>query len=619
LQTNSKSTFVLLTFILKIALSELYGQLPLIPVGSWRSHFDYNKGVAFAEAGNIIFMAAQNGLFQYDINEQEAKILNSSDGFYELNISKMAFDNTTKQLVIAYKSGAIDLVKLDNDFEIASFTSILSIKNSTTIIDTKNINDIIIKGNIAYLSADFGIVQIDLQKKQIKEIDQNLSPDGKASKIYSVEFLNEKILALTDDFLIEANINDNLKNFNNWKYIEKPKDTKGIQQNLVVNKGQILVSFSFKGLYQFEGKNFMQLAVLEEEIYCATSSETTVYLGAANKIFTYNLTNNTSKIITEKLIKQPLQIAIDDQKIWLADFENGLVSNVSGGFQRYNPKESPGLISIRNDSVVTDQTKLIYRKLGNGNGLEISNEAGRKRIFSTIPLNSADGRFTSATINSIAVDKNNAIVLATNGGIVFLNSTEELLEVPNLNEFISTPTINGQRVLKDELVLSVAVDGGNRKWVGTSTALYLFNDELNEIFEKFTNVNSPLPSNYINFLNLEPTNGELFIYTPNGIVSYRTNSSESVDNQSDNVLVFPNPVRPDFDGVVAISGLVQNAILKITDVAGNLVYKTKANGGTATWNLNGSNGQRVESGIYFLFSSNEFGKENLVSKLAIIK
>lgn len=611
--------FLFLLIFLNIIILETNAQLPNIPIGSWRSHFDYKKGITLTKAGDKIFMAADIGLFQYDITENEATIFNTSEGFHELNINKMAFDEANKQIIITYKSGAIDLVKLDNSYEIVDITSILSIKNSVTILESKKINDIIIYGNIAYLSADFGIVQIDLAKKQIKEINQNLSPDGSKCKIYSVGVINEKIYALSEKNLLESTISANLKDFNQWKFFEKPKETMDVFQQMIVVNNQIYIAFSLNGLYQYAGNKFNQLSVINNEINCLNYSESLIYIGTKNKILVYDLTNNTTNTLEDKLIQTPRQIFINNQKIWLADNATGLISNNSGNYQTYNPKEVAGLISTRNDSVVTDQTKIIFRKLGNGNGLEISNDKGKKKIFPIIPLNSIDNRFTSTTVNSIAVDKNNTIILATNGGIVALNSSEALFDAQNLNGFITTPTINGQRVLKDEIVLSVAIDGGNRKWVGTSTSLYLFNEELNEKIEIFTNVNSPLPSNSINFLNLEPISGEIFIYTPNGIVSYRTNSSEGTDIQGDNVMVFPNPVKPNFDGEVAISGLVQNATLKITDISGRLVFQTKANGGTASWNLNTSNGKRAESGVYYLFSSNEFGKESLVSKLAIIK
>ena len=77
-------------------------------------------------------------------------------------------------------------------------------------------------------------------------------------------------------------------------------------------------------------------------------------------------------------------------------------------------------------------------------------------------------------------------------------------------------------------------------------------------------------------------------------------------------------MRLDFTGQVGITGLANNGLVKITDVAGHLVYATKANGGTVTWNLTNPNGQRVRSGTYLVLSSDADGKNGCVSKVAVL-
>ena len=104
-----------------------------------------------------------------------------------------------------------------------------------------------------------------------------------------------------------------------------------------------------------------------------------------------------------------------------------------------------------------------------------------------------------------------------------------------------------------------------------------------------------------------------------GLVSYRGAATEGTATQESAVRIFPNPVRPDYDGLVGIAGLVANAQVKITDVAGRLVYQTRANGGTATWDTRDYRGQRANTGVYLVFSADDTGAETMVGKIAVVR
>ena len=110
----------------------------------------------------------------------------------------------------------------------------------------------------------------------------------------------------------------------------------------------------------------------------------------------------------------------------------------------------------------------------------------------------------------------------------------------------------------------------------------------------------------------------MFFATDKGLISYRSGATEG-SNDFSNVLVFPNPVKPDYEGTISIKGLLTDAVVKITDISGNLVYKTTALGGQANWDGKRTNGEEVNSGVYLIFCSDEDGNENHVSKLLIVR
>lgn len=222
-------------------------------------------------------------------------------------------------------------------------------------------------------------------------------------------------------------------------------------------------------------------------------------------------------------------------------------------------------------------------------------------------------------IYELAKDRRGYIWAATIKGVAVFNDPTGPFEpgtaftLPNVMRGEGT----GFPALFSEAVRTLAVDGGDRKWFGTDNGLWLFSPDADEALLHFTTANSPLPSNRIVDVKVNDKSGEVWVATDAGAVTYR--GAASVTEGSPNcAAVSPNPVRPDFAGTVGISGLANNAVVKITDVAGHLVYATTANGGTVTWNLANPNGQRVRSGIYLVLSTDADGKNGCVSKVAVL-
>ncbi|MBC7451054.1 MAG: T9SS type A sorting domain-containing protein, partial [Cytophagales bacterium] len=241
-------------------------------------------------------------------------------------------------------------------------------------------------------------------------------------------------------------------------------------------------------------------------------------------------------------------------------------------------------------------------------GLIVFNENGnQERHFSA-----TDG-LPDAVVNCIEVDKKGVVWIGTGKGLAGFYEPSQAFT----GNFIK-PIYNGFPILFDKNVTCIKSDGGNRKWVGTTEGLWLFNDDFSKAISFFDVNNSPLYSNNIIALEIHELTGELFIATDEGIISYRPDASEEQTDLK-SAHIFPNPVKPDYAGLIAIDGLQDNAVVKITDTQGKLFYETKATGGTATWNMVNYAGIKAESGMYLVFVSTEDGGEKYVGKIAIVQ
>lgn len=182
----------------------------------------------------------------------------------------------------------------------------------------------------------------------------------------------------------------------------------------------------------------------------------------------------------------------------------------------------------------------------------------------------------------------------------------------------SVPIFENRLLLRNEYITDIGIDPANRKWFGTkSNGIWLFSETGEELIYHFTINNSPLPSNNILSLAIEPVSGEVLITTDKGAISFRSDATIGTDEHQ-NVKVYPNPVAPSYTGQIVIEGLVNNAQLKITDVSGKLVKEVRANGSTAIWNGRDLNNARVKSGVYLVFSASQDGLETYVAKIVII-
>ena len=255
----------------------------------------------------------------------------------------------------------------------------------------------------------------------------------------------------------------------------------------------------------------------------------------------------------------------------------------------------------------------IVMRVDNGGGLLVLDPSTGQQRFLTDDTD--NGNLPSNRVNDMVFDIGSRLWVATTSGIVYFNSANSLLE-PVVNAI--KPVFKNRYLFNNLNVTALAVDGGGRIWMGTEDGAWLFNSDITEQIYYFNEENSPLVNNYIEDLMIFQATGEVFFATPGGLVSFRTDAS-SPNRPEEKAKIFPNPVDPAYAGSVGISGITANASVKITDISGNLIFQTKANGSTASWDLLDQNGRRVASGIYLVFTAKEDGTESLVGKIAVIR
>ena len=230
---------------------------------------------------------------------------------------------------------------------------------------------------------------------------------------------------------------------------------------------------------------------------------------------------------------------------------------------------------------------------------------------------SGSGGIVSNTVLSLQEDLEGSVWVGTNDGLSYFTNPSAVLTNSRIDA--SLPVFQPRPLLDESAVSALAVDGGNRKWIGTTNGIWLFGDAGDTLYHHFTTGNSPLPSNTIRAVTVDQQTGEVFIATDKGLVSYRSGATAGGSTHAEAIKIFPNPVRPSFQGQVGITGLVQDAVVKITNTAGFLVRELSAEGGTAAWDLRDSRGQQVAAGVYLVFSANTLGTETLVGKVAVVR
>ncbi len=241
--------------------------------------------------------------------------------------------------------------------------------------------------------------------------------------------------------------------------------------------------------------------------------------------------------------------------------------------------------------------------------------------FTVKNITDSNGNLPSQIVNALAIDNDNNLWIGTDKGLRVLYNTNGFFTTNNTQTVPIIISENGvpQELMFGQKITDIKVDGANNKWVSTLNAgVFYFSQNGQETIYHFTTNNSPIPSNTIIEMSIDQNSGKIYFVTPKGMVSFNANATASASN-FDNVVIQPNPVRPNYQGKVIIKGLVDGANIKITDISGNLVDENTVKGGTYEWDQTAFGKYKVASGVYIVMLTTEDGEESTVEKIMIVR
>lgn len=248
----------------------------------------------------------------------------------------------------------------------------------------------------------------------------------------------------------------------------------------------------------------------------------------------------------------------------------------------------------------------------------------QSKVFTT--LTDQDGKeYAWDYINCFAEDKNGKVWMGTDNGVVEYYPQNAFAGSTFTINHIKVPRNDGTNLadylLDNTEVTCIAVDGSNRKWLGTATSgILLVSEDGSEILEQFTTDNSPLLSNRIISVCCNPLNNKVYVGTEKGLMEYSSDSEPPAESYSE-IYAYPNPVRPEYTGEITIRGLMENSLVKIADSEGNVIKSIRSIGGMTTWDGCDNSGKPVKSGVYFILASQNENETSsgAVSKILIIR
>ena len=621
----------------------LFTFLPLnAQIGTWRNYLAYSDIQQIRAAGNdYLFVLASNGLYQYNRQDQSIYTYDKTNGLSDTYITNICWCPQAKRLIAVYQNSNIDLIDVKGNV-----TNISDLYNKLLTGD-KTVSSIRMDGIYAYLICGFGIVKINMQRAEIAEtykpthpeyptslpdednsdydkyidIVKTLKPGGPHTNYFGfMLFTYNRLYTCNGDYNYSSPIQ--ILNNNEWTIYQH----EGISEQTGVSfQGSFCLDVdpsntehvfagSRNGLYEYLNGKFVK--------YYDHSNSPIEPFDGVNK--EYQLVTGTkfdqkgnlwvlnSSAPTTALMKYANGSFTKMNHSELMKLNRGQLKNRSNGELSKIIIDSKGVMWFVNNNWVlpaiyqynTDNDEIIaYENIVNQDGTRLNIQEG---------------------IRCVAEDLEHNIWVGSSVGPFMLESSE-IEDGGSTFTQVKVPRNDGTNyadyLLTGIDISSIAIDGGNRKWIGTfNNGVYLISADNMTQIHHFTTDNSKLLSNTIMSIAINPTSGEVFFGTDKGLCSYISDATATNSEMTtDNVWAYPNPVEPGYAGPITITGLSLDADVKILTANGAIVNEGHSNGGTYVWDGCDQKGRRVASGIYMVATATSKGEKGTVCKIAIVR
>ena len=646
-QTKVKAIFLLPFYFFTFSLFHLFTLSPLhAQVGTWKHYLAYHEVQDIWSTGDYLFVLASNGLYQYNLNDQSITTYDRTNGLSDTHITHIGWSQQAKRLIAVYENSNIDLVDVKGNV-----TNISALYSKSTTED-KTVTDVRIDGIYAWLITNFAILKVNMQKGEIADTYTPNHPDYPTNlpekntadydkyistvktlkpfgpdynHFYEAKFLNGKLYTTGGYFI--SGIPDpvypgiiQVYDGNDWTTYEENISEKTGYRYIDINcldvmpgNPQYVIAGGRSGMYEFNDGKLVRYHNKDNSPLRGAFDRGKELGNEYVLISGMKFDNNGHLWVLNNQTEGVTLFEFDPIENKWTDHHNKILTNDNGiGKHTFRSLfiDSRGLLWFVNDNWVEPAVFCC----------DMNNDV----ILKYDSFVNQDGqRYSISWITCVCEDKEGNIWVGTDKG-PFMIQKSEIGESSVTFYQVKIPRNDGSNfadyLLNNVSISSIAIDGGNRKWFGSDNAgAFLISADNMEQLQSFTSNNSKLISDNIAYISINPTSGEVFFLSDKGLCSYQsdaTNPAETMDN--DQVRAYPNPVTPDYTGLITITGLTYDADVKITSSNGALIAEGRSNGGMFTWDGCDRQGRRVVSGVYMVITATSDGKKGTVCKIAVI-
>ena len=658
----------------------LFTFLPLhAQVGTWRNHLAYHDVQQIQAAGNELFVMASNGLYQYNKADQSIYTYDKTKGLSDTYITNIRWCQQARRLVVIYDNSNIDLVETSGKVTNISDIYTMSITGGKNIynvycngvyaylateygvskVNVRNaevtesyllgfaVNAVVIEGNNIFVRATNNTVYTANMSKNL------IDPSS---------WQQTTVFPSFDEDLTDYNANIDLvktlqpggPNHNHFGYMKfihgKLYTTSGDYNQAVplqiLEKGQWNI-YQSEGISEATGVQFVGAFCFDVD----PANDNHLFAGSRNGLYEYlngrfvKFYNDANSPIepfdgTSKEYEIISGVKFEkDGTLWILNSSAPSTSMIrySGGtFTKVNHQE---LMKLNTNPKLPNRSNAQLSRMFidsqgtmwfvNNNWLlpalyQYHSDTDAIKAYETFANQDAATVYISDGVRCVTEDAEHNIWIGTTGGPLMLQRSE-INQGGSTFTQVKVPRNDGTD-LADYLLTGIdtrciAVDGAGRKWFATNgQGVYLVSADNMTQLQHFTTATSPLLSDFVLSVAIDPQSGEVFFGTDKGLCSYISDATEPASEMDKNsVWAYPNPVNPDYTGLITVVGLTLNADVKILASNGALVHEGRSNGGTFTWNGCDREGRRVASGVYMVATATSEGEKGTVCKIAIIR